>query len=903
VTQRVRAELVDTHKRAFDGGDREQHVSDAYKALTLVHHDLTAARSLAESALRSQSREARAVAYWTIGKVCFEQGKLREARSAMRQSIRICRGNGLGPIEGAVWLSLAAVLVEIGQTAESLVALGRAEPLVEGVEVGRLEQQKLYVLLQLGEWTSALAAADRALPLIRAGADKVGEARLLLLRGVCHLGAGAHHAAIVDFRAARRLADRIGERLISALSQQNLGCTYGRLGDIPQALTCLEEARLAYRRHGEATRLLTILDTDLAETLLVAGLTGEAVDAARQSAELAAVAENVVTEGDARLMLARALLANRQFDEAQSTARVAMRLFRRSRRPGWALLAEYVALQGVVEGSEGDTRPPLAMLKRATGLADRLAAHDWQNESRHVRTYVARIALARGDQGLATAQLRDVVQATRTGHLSARANAFHAVALTRLANGDTAGALRSVRSGLTLIDRFRAVLGATDLRSAVAVHGVELARLGFRIALASQRPAAAFEWSERWRAVSLRIQAVTPPDDPELAALLSTLRSLHVARLQSRDRNTVEVGADGAIAQVESAIALRVRQTDAQSGQAYPVPSLRALSAQLGNRVMLAYTELDGELWLQRVDRKSWRHYRLGKLDAITSESSYLASAVRRLLAFKDLPELESETHQAVQVAASRLGDLLLGHLEEAAGDAPIVIVPSGSLSGMLWPALPGLENREVVISPSITAWSERMIEKTTEPLSTPGRVTLVAGPDLPAVKAELTALRKVHRASVILRGSRATVKAALAAFETSDLMHVASHGTFRRDNPLFSTFRLADGPLTVYELERLGRVPRSIVLSSCSAGSASVRPGDELMGAAIAFLHLGARSLIAPTDAVDDELTSNLMTLVHRHIARGSSLAGALSSAQTETKQIGHRAWANACLFIAFGA
>ena len=819
----------------------------------------------------------------------------------MRSALQISSRSGLHSVEGAVWLSLAGVLVEVGQAAEAMRALDRAEPLVEGIEIGRLVQQRAFVLFNLGDWSHAILEANRALPLIRGRDDHVGEARLLLLRGVCHLQASAHDAAVADFRAAEQLADRIDERLISALSKQNLGCAYGRLGDIPSALSCLGEARLAYGRHGEATRLLTILDTDLAETLLLAGLTGEAVAAAQRSAESAAIAGNVVNEGDARLMLARALLADRKFDAAQSTALVAVRLFRRSRRPGWALLAEYVSLQGIVEGSQDDVRPPFALLKRATGLADRLAANDWQNESRHVRTYVARIALARGDRGLATAQLRDVVKATRAGHLSARANAYHAVALTRLAHDDTAGALAAVRSGLALIDRFRAVLGATDLRSAVAVHGVELARLGFRIALASKRPTSVFVWSERWRGVSLRIQAVRPPDDVELAALLSRLRNLHVTRLQGRDHPSADVNSEAAIAQVEGAIALRVRQTDAQSGQADLVPTLRSLSSQLENRVMLIYTELDGELWLQRVDRKTWQLYPLGKLNAITSESSYLASAVRRLLAFRDLPDLESVAHTAVRVAAQHLDELLFGHVPESTKGAPTIIIPSAGLVGTLWPALPSLENREVVIAPSITAWSTRMLAA--EPAPTPARVTMVAGPDLPAVQAELTALRQVHRSSVMLRGKRATVKAVLAAFETADLMHVASHGTFRRDNPLFSAFRLADGPLTVYELERLRRVPRSIVLSSCSAGSTSVKPGDELMGAAVAFLHLGARSLIAPTDAVDDDLTSNLMMLVHRHIAHGSSLATALSLAQTETKLVGPRAWANACLFLAFGA
>ena len=200
MTHRASSKPSDTSLLTFVDDNSDTDVRAAYQSQHLVHQNLAEALAQSTVLLDSLSPEARAVAQWTIGKVRFEQGDLPAARASMRSALRTCRQAGLQGVEGAVWLSIAAVLVEMGHTAKSLEALRRAEPLVRGVEVGRLEQQRLYVLLDLGEWSEALAAAERALPLIRSEADHVGEARLILLRGLCHLGTGAHGVAISDFR-------------------------------------------------------------------------------------------------------------------------------------------------------------------------------------------------------------------------------------------------------------------------------------------------------------------------------------------------------------------------------------------------------------------------------------------------------------------------------------------------------------------------------------------------------------------------------------------------------------------------------------------------------------------------------------------------------------------------------
>ena len=74
-------------------------------------------------------------------------------------------------------------------------------------------------------------------------------------------------------------------------------------------------------------------------------------------------------------------------------------------------------------------------------------------------------------------------------------------------------------------------------------------------------------------------------------------------------------------------------------------------------------------------------------------------------------------------------------------------------------------------------------------------------------------------------------------AVDEADLVHVAAHGTHQQESPLFSSLRMHDGPLTVYDFERLDRALR---LDVAEQGS-GVR---EVHRAAVA----DARRGVAPT-------------------------------------------------------
>ena len=129
--------------------------------------------------------------------------------------------------------------------------------------------------------------------------------------------------------------------------------------------------------------------------------------------------------------------------------------------------------------------------------------------------------------------------------------------------------------------------------------------------------------------------------------------------------------------------------------------------------------------------------------------------------------------------------------------------------------------------------------------------------------------------------------------------MHIACHGSFRRDNPMFSSLHVADGPLNVYDLEALPQLPVVVVLSSCSVANAKAVQGGSLLGLANAFTTLGSASVIAPLTPISDAVSVTVMDRLHRQLVAGDDPAAALAAA-TMTHDV---ADPTAAAFIALGA
>lgn len=836
-------------------------LAKAVAAADLAFTDPARARALAEAARAEADGqvEAAAVAEHALGLAGVSLGRLADAETRLRTALRLADGAGLRERAAQTRGVLGYVLTLTGRTAEALRELDRAMPELTGPAAARLRMQRAVVLTEISRFGEAAEGFADALDVLRAaGGDVLIEATIRTNRSIALARLGDWRGAEDDLRHAEIGFTATGHLGRSAMVWQNRGLAATVRGDIPAALAAYDEAASRYEEAGTHSGLLPI---ERAEALLSVRLVAEAREAA-----LAAVADygrrrNAVDLVQARLVLAKVALVAGDPETAVREAALARRSATRQGRPGWAALGGYLALRARRDSGHRTA----AMLRSGRRTVAALADAGWVVAALDARLIVASLALELGQPTVAEEELTAIGRAGRGGPAEMRARAWHATALVRLVHGDRRGADAALRAGVRVIDRFRAGLGASELRAHASGHASELTGLGLRLA---ERPEAVFRWAERGHAAALRLRPARPPGDEALAADLAALRQIAVDLAEGADPRPLLRRQ----ARLEKAVRDRARHATGVSTSDIRLPSRAELTAALGPATLVEYLEQDGKLTALVVTGGRIRRCALGPAAEAADRLEELRFALRRLaFGLGSVAGLAERT-------ARRLDDLLLAPL--SLPDGPLVLVPTGRLHELPWPVLPSCHGRPLSLAPSAALWHRAALPAKTGPT---GDHVVVAGPGLPHAAAEAAALARRYPGARRFTGRTAKVETVLTALDGAELGHIAAHGRFRTDNPLFSSLQLADGPLTVYDLERLARPPRHVVLSGCDSGRSAVHAGDELLGLASALLALGTTSLVATVLPIPDDAGRALMLRHHRHLAAGLSPAAALARAQAE--------------------
>jgi tetratricopeptide (TPR) repeat protein len=751
--------------------------------------------------------------------------------------------------------------------------------------VGRVLMRRANVLSEMGRFSEAQRDLSRALPHFRRAGDKIWEARSLTHRAFVFLGLGLPRRAAADFVRAEELFSTTGQELEYAKARHNRGLVALGRGDLPEALVYLDEARNRYDALSESLPELTI---DRCSTLMAAGLAGEAAqEAAIALSELPPGGGIAYRKAELLFAAATASLAAGHPADARQLARQASRLFRTQGRTLWDARAALVAVEARYAAGEHSA----ALLRYAEEVAARLGAAR-SSEVMRAHLLAGRIALSRRNVPRADPHLERAARSRRSGAPLPRSVAWLARALQAEASGNARATVAACARGLDALQEHQMRLGATELRAYGTAHGAELSTLAQRDALRRGDARRLLSWSERWRATALAARSAPSGEDKELAAELEALRSV------SRLLGDTEMGTSRRNAlererrRLEAEVQARTRRLPGSYRPGEGQFDLDELFAELGPSTLIELITVDGVLHAVVV---AGRRVRLHTVGSVPEREVEMTRFVLRRLA---RGRVQPGDELAFKHRGAKLEDSLLGDAAADLGDGPVVVIPPGRLRAVPWTLMPSLRDRAVTVAPSAATW---LRARRRQPPS-PRRTALVVGPGLASGGAEIEPLRARYPGAVMLGRGGATSRQVLAALDGAWLAHIAAHGTFRADNPMFSSILLDDGPLTVHDFERLGRAPYQLILAGCDSGLAAPVGADELLGLVSSLVPLGAAGIIASILPVNDLAVVPLMLALHDALGQGAPLAEALLAAR---RAVGDdpSAEATAHSFMALGA
>jgi hypothetical protein len=800
-------------------------------------------------------------------------------------------------------------------------ALARFARAGERAAAARLLNNLANIEYRLDRPGAALALYARARRALAAGRapDPAALGRVDANRANCLAMKGQPKEAARLFADARRAFERAGRTLDAA------ACGYGRANLLflqhryAEALFALAALEPAFGRLG-AGDFLALLDLDASEIYLRLGRPADAVTAAGQAAARASVlglryerAKSLYFEGvglasrgalpEARLRLAQAArgfarednrvwlgqcalaraecdLAAGQVARARRGGEAAVREFRRAGDPlreglawvliGRAALARPAKSSALVREAISRARR-LARAPGAAFLSFRVACLEGDHALAQRRFAAARSAYRRAlttAESLAGRVQGEVFRAT---DWSAWEAAYPGLVALEIADGGPDGVFRALE---------RARARAFELAGAEPT-GTRAVRPG------SGRADAALE--ARLRALACRVEARSPGRAPAAAMPESWTGP------QQQERREVA----RLLERIE-------RSALSRRGSSAPAPPTlaQARAALVPGELLIEYFALPQGVGALALDEGG------EALHANLLPAAALASALEEIR--YHARGAAGQAAGAATALTAALDDLaralveapLAAARERSLGRAPhhVIVVPSGGLVSLPWPAL---LPAPVSVVPSVAFWLARRRARAAERLPTrAGRAIVLVGlgdDALPAVEREVAELAALMPRARTLVGREATVARVRRAVADADWLHVAGHGQHDAERPVLSGVRLADRWAYLPDLAPAGRAPRGVVLAACRTGEVPGGFRNDWQGLVGGILRTGARAVLASLWDADDSATRDLSVALYARLTRGASLGQALSGARAEAGAAGRARW-NASAWGLFG-
>jgi CHAT domain-containing protein/tetratricopeptide (TPR) repeat protein len=894
------ASRVDLHSRPA-----VEHLSRELVRYAL--EDLRQAERLAEAIVwlcdAVDDDYCRALAAKAQGHAAYLTGRYEEALAHYRAAVARFRAVG-AEVEAAVVLSSSLHAQSyLGLFREALADAAEAREVFarhgDRLLLARLASNEGSILARQDRHAEALELFRGALAEFREHGDPQDIAAVLTNIGVSSIELHEFTTALDSYRELTAFCERHGMVLAAAQSDYNIAYLHYQRGEYTRALEMYQRSRARASEAGDAYEL-ALCDLDQSEIYLELNLTEEGARLAQLA--FTAFEELAMPYEGAKAVDFLAIAAHQQGKAFQ-----ALQLFDQARH-------RFVAQDNLVWPAAIDLYQALILHEEGRSF-----------EARDV--LLARILLQMEQPSAARERCREALGRLDELDIPASsAKAWFVLGQAEEALGDRAGALGSYRFAHALLESLRTHLHREELKISFFRDKTELYRSLVAMTLAGEPTAAdqrdAFTYIEQAKSrcladlIAFRAQSL-PASRSTQSELVERMRRLReelnwyyrqidVHELQAPP--TLEAAAAGGTrSRVDE---LRLLSRGQESKLLETLSELRTADAEFGSLQTAATLDLDeiraalppDTLIVEYYEARETLYAAVVGPDVLEVRPITSASRVReiqRLLQFQlskfrlgtdYCRTFATQIQEATRVHLAELHAELLAPVADLLESAEhLVVVPHGSLHYLPFHALHDgersvIDRFTVSYAPSASVFALCCAR---EPAT--GRGALILGiPDrlTPNIQAEVEMVAATLPGSELLLGEAATVERLREAGPEARLVHIATHGFFRQDNPMFSAIQLGGSRLTLFDLYQLELGAELVVLSGCGTGLNVVESGDELIGLTRGLLYAGARSAMVTLWDVHDRSTAEFMSIFYRKLARQGNRARAARLAMLELRE-----------------
>ncbi len=778
--------------------------------------------------------------------------------------------------------------------------------------LARVELNLGNILHRQDRFAEALEYYQRAARFVRVNPEQDPEALAVALHNVamCLVGLNDFPHARAAYEEARQFAAQRGMHVLLGQSDYNIASLYYFQGDHSRAIEMLRATRETCRKANDEYHV-ALCQLDLSEIYLEVNQSKEAAEMASQAVS---DFQRLEMGYEAAKSLANLALANWQ----QGHAKPALALFRKAR-------ARFVKEKNRVWPNRIDIYRAIILIDQekyseaqhlchAALRAFRAAKVPYSLIQAHL--LLTHLYLRAGKTALARRHCETAIKRLSIIDLPVlRSQANHLMGRIQVAMVEPTVAHRYYEEARKILEDLRSSLGREELRISFMKNRLILYEELVELCLAGKtqrRLEEAFQHIEQSKSRSLRDLMSNATSefhlagslDPHLIQKVQDLRaeinwysrkyeaeqlgetksaperlSRIRAEIHKREDELLQMAREMPVSVAESAGLISLHAATVEEIRSTLSPGSVLLEYfQVRDRFVAVVLSRDSLeiIPLERVskvdDLLSRLHFQLSKL---TLSAEYVQSFGKSLL-------------ESTRQHAKEIYDALLGPIRERITGNHLLIVPHGNLHSLPFQALFDgtqylIDSFTISYAPSATVF--KLCRTRTANRSGGALVLGVPDAAAPLVLDEVRDIAATISRSELFVGEAATADVLRSKGMQSRLIHIATHGYFRRDNPMFSGIRLGDGILSLYDLYQMKLGAEIITLSGCATGLSVVTDGDELLGLVRGLIHAGAQSALLTLWDVHDRSTSNFMTCFYRHLSQGKEKAAALRLATLELR------------------